>query len=144
MCGPALAILGGVAQAAGSIYSGMASAAGYEASAEGKKLEAITTLDSGAYDMNLQDQRNKALTGKQVTATAASGVDLWGTPADVITDSAVQGEMDKGAIRYNAQAKYKTKMYESSIDKMNAKSAETGGFVGAIAPLIGIGSAFQA
>lgn len=143
MCGPALGLLGAVASAAGSIYSGMAQAAGYEASAKAKKYQAQTELDSGAYDMNIQQRRADALTAKQVTATASSGVDLWGSPSDVIQSSAIEAQMDKDATRYNAQGRYKTTMYAAQVDKMNARNARTGGFIGAIAPMVsGIGGMF--
>jgi hypothetical protein len=124
------------ASAAGSIFSGMSQAAGYEASAQGKKYQAQGQREQGAYDSRRQDDRNKRLTGQQITAVASSGVDLWGTPLDVVADARKEGEMDKQAIRYGAQFNSNLSLYEAKVDKMNAGIAKTGGFIGAIAPLV--------
>jgi hypothetical protein len=133
MCVP---MLGAVVGAVGSIFSGMTQAAGYEAQAEAKKIESLNHSNQGAFDSRIQDDRNKRLTGQQVTAVASSGVDLWGTPVDVIAASRAEGEMDKMAIRFGAQGRSQSAAYEGQIAKMNASSARIGGFIGAIAPMV--------
>lgn len=140
MCLP---MIGAAVSAIGSIYSGMAQAAGYKAEAQAKKYEARAQSEAGSYESRQQDDRNKRLTGQQITATAASGVDISGTPSDVIVDSRTEGEMDKRAIRYNYQFKANLANYEAKVAKMNAKQAKTGGIIGALAPIVsGLGSSF--
>jgi hypothetical protein len=143
MCGPAIGLIGGLVSAAGTIYSGMAQSASYEAAAQAKEYEARGKSQMGSYESARQDERNQRLTGQQITATASSGVDLSGTPGAVIADSRSEGEMDKQAIRYGAQFGANLSMYESKVAKMNAKTARTGAVIGALAPVIsGIGNGF--
>ena len=144
MCVPAI---GGIVSAIGSIYSGMAQSAAYKAEAQAKKYEAQAQREQGSYESSRQIERNARITGQQVTAVASSGVDIWGTPSDVVADTRSEGEMDVQAIRHNSQFKSNLSEYEAKIAKMNAKQAKIGGIIGAAAPLInsfsGIGSSFQ-
>lgn len=136
MCGPAIGLIGAVASAAGSIYSGLAAAAGYKAQAQAAKYEAEVQRNQGALESRRQGEMNARLAGKQITATASSGVDLYGTATDVIADSRREGEFDKQLIRWNSSNKAKLKEYEAKVANMNAGSATVGGFIGAVAPLV--------
>lgn len=140
MCLP---MIGGIVSAVGSIYSGMAQSAAYKAEAKAKQYEANSLSEQGAYESKQMSDKVKRVTGQQVTATAASGVDITGTPSDVIVDSNTEGQMDVMAIRRNAQFKSNLANYEAKIAKMNAKQAKVGGVIGAIAPLVsGLQSSF--
>lgn len=151
MCGMVLGALGAVVSAMGSIYEGKARAAAYKAesanhlaNARAKRLEARAIADEGAFASDQQLDQNARLTGDQVTAFAASGLDSSsGSAGDVIADSRREGEMDVAAIRRNASYRSALTRYGAKIDVMqsqtalmNAGSAETGGFIGAIAPII--------
>ena len=141
MCMP---MIGGVLSAVGTLYSAAAQSAAYSAEAKAKQYEARATSEAGSYESGKQADRNARLTGQQITAAAASGVDISGSPSEVITDSRSEGEMDKQAIRYNYQFKSNLANYEAKIAKMNSRTAMTGGVIGAIAPLIkGVGSSFD-
>ncbi|MEY5060759.1 MAG: hypothetical protein RIS45_680 [Planctomycetota bacterium] len=148
MCPPVIAIAltmaGAAASAAGSIYSGMAQSAAYKAQAKAKAYEAQGEREAGAYASARQDERNQRLTGQQVTAAARSGSDLLGTPLSIIADARTEGELDKMAIRRNAQFRSNLSMYESKVAKMNASTARTGGYIGAIAPVLsGVTSSYD-
>ena len=136
MCVAAIGLVGGLVSAAASIYQGQAQSAAYQATAKGQEYQAHAQSVEGSYNSMLQEQRNQRLTGQQVTQFATSGVDIWGTPGQVIADSKSQGELDKQAVRYDAQYRSNLSGYESQISKMNAGIASTGGYVGAIAPMI--------
>lgn len=136
MCGPALGLVGAVVSAAGSIYSGLAQSASYKAQAQGLEYQAQAESEKGSYESARQAEQNARLTGKQVTAIAASGVDLYGSPVDVVADSRREGELDKQAIRHGAQFRANLARYEASVARSNATSAKIGGFIGAAAPLI--------
>jgi hypothetical protein len=136
MCGPVLPILGAVAGAAGSFYSGMAQGAAYDAEAKGLRYQAEAELDAGAYEQGAQTRQNERVTGQQVAAIGSSGVDIWGTPMDVIQDSRAEGELDRLAIGRNAVARSNITRYRGDIAKMNAGLARTGGMIGAIAPMV--------
>lgn len=148
MCLP---VLGAIVGAAGSIFSGMATAASYKAQAaaykaeaKAKEYQAISQGNAGAYESGIKIDEGKRITGKQVTGYASSGVDISsGTPGEVISDSASAVNMDVAAIRANWQDKANLSAYESKIAKMNAKSASrnatmamVGGAIGALSPIV--------
>lgn len=140
----ATTLAGAAASAVGSVYAGNVQAANYEAQAQGANVQAQAERDAGAYAAQRQDERNQRLTGQQVTAAARSGVDLQGTPMSLILDARTEGELDKMAIRRNAQTKSNLLNYEATVAKANAKTSKTGGYIGAIAPVLtGVSSSFD-
>ncbi len=150
MCIPLAAIsiittlAGAAASAAGSVYSGMAQSATYKAQAKAAQYEAQAQREEGAYASARQDERNQRLTGQQVTATSRSGVDLSGTAGSLIADARTEGELDKMAIRRNSDFKSNLSLYEAKVSRMNAKTARTGGMIGAVAPVLsGVTSSFD-
>lgn len=136
MCGPALPLFGMAVSAAGSIFSGMSQAAGYKAQAESQRMQAQADANAGSYESARQIDKIARMQGQQVTAVAGMGVDLAGSPMDVISDSRTEGEMDKAAIRSNWQQRSNIATFQSKVSDMNAGSAMTGGFIGALAPII--------
>jgi hypothetical protein len=131
MCGPALGLIGAGVSAFGSIYSGMAQSAGYKATAKAQQMQAQSEVTAGSYESARAGERIDRMQGKQVAAYAGMGLDMSGTPSDVIADTRTEGEMDKAAIRTNWQQKSNVSDYGAKISKMNAKSAMMGGIIGA-------------
>jgi len=141
MCGPiGIGLLG----AAGSIFSGFASAAGYNGQAAAYKAQqkamgyqAQSEANAGAYESAIALDKGKRLVGQQVTALASNGVDVTsGSPGDLIADSASSVNMDVAAIRHNWQDKANLSAYSAKIAKLNAsvaksnaRSAVIGGFI---------------
>jgi hypothetical protein len=151
MCIPAMAAIGGIVGAAGSIFSGMAAsaqykgqAAAYKAESLAKQYQAQSQANAGAYESSIKLDEGKRLLGKQVTGFASSGVDVSsGSPGEVIADSNSAVNMDVAAIRANWQDRANMSIYESKIAQMNAKNAKnnasmamTGGIIGAMSPLV--------
>lgn len=143
MCGP---IGIGALKAAGSIYSGYASAASYNGQAaafnaekKAQLYQAQSEVNAGSYESAIKLDEGKRLLGKQVTGLAATGVDVAsGSAADIITDSASNVNMDVAAIRHNWQDKANLSTYAAKIAKLNAKvaknnarSAVIGGYISA-------------
>lgn len=132
MCGP---IGIGVLTAAGSIYSGMAQgaaadgqAAAYNAEKKAMKYQAQSEANAGSYESAIKQDEGKRFVGKQVTALAASGVDVSsGSAGDIITDTASNFNMDVAAIRHNWQDKANLSGYSSKIAKLNAQTAKQNG-----------------
>lgn len=149
MCVP---ILGAVIGAAGSIFSGMATAAAYNGQAAAAKAQekalmyqAQSEANAGAHESAIALDKGKRLVGQQVTALASNGVDVAsGTPGEVITDSASAVNMDVAAIRHNWQDKANISTYNAKIAKLNAqtlkqnaRNAMIGGAIGALSPIVG-------
>lgn len=133
MCVP---MLGAVVAGVGSLMSGMAQAASYDANAKAMDAQAQSERETGAYESARFGEKTERMTGKQVTAIAAQGLDLSGTPLDVVVDSRTEAELDRAAIRANWQQKSNMSAYQAKVDRMNAKSARVGAVIGAIAPVI--------
>lgn len=131
-----IGIIGGIVAGVGSLMSGMQQSAAYKAQAKASEMEARSESEAGSYESARASERAARLQGQQVTSIAAQGLDLSGTPLDVVTDSATDAELDKRMIRANAQRKSNTSMYEAKLAKMNAKSAAIGGVIGAISPVL--------
>lgn len=147
MCLPAIGIIaglaGGVASAMGSIYSGQVASANYKAEERALKIDARNQRAIGGYNAQRQEDKNERLTGQQVTAAAASGVDLTGTPLDVVVDSRKEGNLDVQAIRWGAAQRANNSLYAASVAKQNASTAKTAGYIGAIAPILsGVSTSF--
>ena len=161
MCDLALALTLGstLLGAAGSIQQGQAAAKAAKYNAQVAEMNATISerrakdaLDRGAFEEQQKRRENAALMGKQKAAMAANGIDLtFGSPLDMIVDSATLGELDALTIRKNAyreeydyrvqaanQRAQKT-MYEGA-----AKSALTGGYLAAGGTILGgAGNAYK-
>ena len=129
-----LAAAGALIGAAGSLFQGMAQASAYKAEAKGLEYQAQAERSAAGYEAGRLDERGRRLTSQQVTAFSAEGVSIAsGSPAQVILDSKTEVELDKGAIRFNAEAKARNLEYQAKVAKMNAKSAVIGGVFNAVA-----------
>lgn len=147
MCLPAIGLIAGLAgaglSAVGSIYAGQVNSANYKAEERALKIDARNQRAIGGYNAQRQEDKNERLTGQQVTAAAASGVDLTGTPLDVVVDSRKEGNLDVQAIRWGAAQRANNSLYAAKVAGNNASTAKTAGNIGAIAPfLTGVQTSF--
>jgi hypothetical protein len=141
-------ILGSVLQVASSIYGislqkKMSNANANLYQAQGNYESAVSEFNAAVARANaeairtsadLDIERMKTTAGKvkssQVAGYAKSGVQLKGSPLDIMIDSAQQAKLDIAIIDYNAnigvmQAKTQAKQYETSgqISKVRAESS---------------------
>jgi len=145
-------LIGAAVGAAGSIFSGMASAAAYNGQAAAYKAQkkameyqAQSEANAGAYESAIALDKGKRLVGQQVTALASNGVDITaGSSGDLIADSASSVNMDVAAIRHNWQDKANLSGYSAKIAgmnaqmaKQNARTAMIGGFINAAGSAVG-------
>lgn len=108
-------------------------------------------IERGAKEEQRKRMEVAKITGAQKAAMAANGVDLtFGSPLDVIVDTAVLGELDALTIRSNAYRE----AYDHRVDaanrragaqlhRMEARSASTGGYLQAAGTILGgVGKAY--
>lgn len=161
MCeiGTILAIGGTVLGAVGAIQQGNAAAEAGRYNAQVAEMNATMSerrakdaLERGAREEQKQRQQLAALKGKQVAAMAANGVDLgFGSPLDLIVDTATLGELDALTIRKNsANEAYDHRVAavngraDGTLSRMNADAAQTGGYLNAAGTLLGgAGNAYR-
>ena len=144
-------IMGGV----GAIQQGQsqAKAARYNAqvadmNARMADRAAKDALERGALEEQKQRQKTAQLMGQQTAAMAANGVDIgFGSPLDLLVDTATLGELDALTIRTSAYreerdirqqgANYRG---QAAMNRAQASSASTGSFLGAMGTFLGGGA----
>lgn len=127
-----------------------ASAAKYNAkvnemNAQLAERRAKDALERGRAEEQRKRLEVQQLLGKQRAAMAANGVDLsFGSPLDTIVDTAVMGELDALTVRSNAYREaydYRVQAVNqragATLNRMEARSATTGGYLGAMGTLLG-------
>lgn len=141
MCPPALiaiASLAGTAMSAyGSIAAGNAQKSQADAQAQLDTRQAVMTGQQGEYQAaRKQDEINKN-TGAQIAAVSGSGVDISGSPTDVISSSVSEGALDTSAIRYGAKINSDNLMYQAVTSRQAGQAAQQAGVIGAVSSVIG-------
>lgn len=145
--------------AAGQIQQAQATAAANKYNAKVADMNAAISerrakdaLERGALAEQQKRRETAALLGKQKAAMAANGVDLtFGSPLDVIVDSATLGELDALTIRsntYREEYDYRVdaanKRSQATMSRGAASSALTGGYLGAAGTVLGgAGNAYK-
>lgn len=78
-------------------------------------------------------QRRQAarLLGSQRAATAGSGVNVEGSPLLVMMETAGDAEYDAQLIKYGGEIRASTAFAQAASDRMAARAARTGGYIGA-------------
>jgi len=136
------AIIGvmGIAKAATSLSSGYAANAEAEYNAvvlnqQAKQIEEQKKLDSMKYD-----RLKRQYSGAIVSRTAASGLELSGSPLAVLLDTQTQIEMDRATSQYNLELEKRYKMSQADITRQRGKSAIRSGYMGAFTSLLTTGA----
>lgn len=113
--------------------------------------QARNVLDAGTREEQKQKAQTQQLMAKQQAAQAANGVDVtFGTPLDLMVDTAKQGAIDALTIRTNAYRNYDdtrnqavASRNQAALYDMQAKNSRTAGMIGAFGTMAsGFGSAY--
>ncbi len=128
-----LAIIGGVTSAAGQLYGASAQSASYKSQAAYADRQAEMTQQKGAYDANQQARQNDRQLASMRADYLNSGIALSGSAVDVLQDSATQASLDEQAIRYGSQVQSDNYRFQAGLARSNARSAQIGGYMGALA-----------
>lgn len=140
---------------AGAIQQGQATAASAKYNAQVADMNAKLSdraakdaLERGKLEEQKQRQKTQQVLGAQQAGMAANGVDLtFGSPLDLLVDTAVMGEMDALTIRTNSAreerdirqqgANYRG---QAGMYRAQASSASSGGFLSAMGTVLGGGA----
>lgn len=125
MCPPvaaALAAAAAVVGAAGQIQAGKAQKRMAEHNAQ-------VTENAAQYNASRQQDRARRLMAQGRVAVAKSGIDLSGSPLDVMVDSAMDAELDRQSIlRMGAS--------QAELDRMQGRAAMRSSYFGAATSLL--------
>lgn len=129
---PLAIIIAMVVMAAAASYmsyqSQAAAAKGNEQLAENQAQAEQDAAKAEAYKLSREQQRAKAM---QATLYSKAGVDLIGSPLDVMAETAAQYERDIALTGYAGGAKSASAMGEASIYKRQARDYRTMSYLGA-------------
>lgn len=131
MCEPATIIAGitAVVSAAGAIQSGNAQKKMAEYNAQVAEAQ-------GKYNAERQQDRARRLLAQGRVNIAKSGIQVSGSPLDVLTDNAMNAELDRLAILRSADSK-------AAMSRMEGSAAQQAGYFGAATSLLsGAGRAY--
>lgn len=142
----ALTVGGGLLSAAGQISSANAQSKAAKYNAEVQRNNAMlaerqarNVLDAGMREEQKQKALTAQLMAKQQAAQAANGVDVsFGTPLDLMVDTAKMGAIDALTIRTSAYRNYDdvrnqavASRNQAALYDMEAKNSRTAGILGA-------------
>ena len=122
-----VSMVGGMMSAVGAQAAGQSAAAAQEVNAEIAGRNARLARESAAYDAKIQDQQARMTIGSMQAAFGASGVELEGSPLDVLQFSATQASRDNQMIKYRGELKALGYEDTRRFSLMGADSARTAG-----------------
>jgi hypothetical protein len=114
--------------------------------------QAKNVLDAGTREEQKQKAMTSQLMAKQQAAQAANGVDVtFGTPLDLMVDTAKMGAIDALTIRTNAYRNYDdvrnqavSSRNQAALYDMEARNSRTAGILGAFGSMASsFGSAYS-
>lgn len=112
----ATSVIGAGMQAYGSWREGMdaseASKYNAEIARQTSEREATMVEASGALDASRQRKKVSRLVGTQKAQYGGAGVELTGSPLDVMINTAGEGELDAQIMEYNTRVKASTLRYQ--------------------------------
>lgn len=134
---PALSVLTGVMSAVGGVVaaSSQASAASYNAKVA--ERNAKIAKQNSLVEEAAKRRETQRLIGAGAAAVGSSGLQMVGTPLDVLAENARIGELDALTIRYNGENTAESYRMDAQRERMAARSARTAGAIGAVGRLIG-------
>lgn len=124
--------------AAGSISAGNSAKKAYDYNAQVSRERAQSELDAAAAEaMQIRTDVARKM-GDAKAAYGASGVVLGsGSPLDVMSDLATQGELSTQLRLYEGKLRAKSAIEQANLDTMQGKAAQTAGYYGAAGSLLG-------
>lgn len=149
--GAAASALSGVIGAIGAIQSANAQAAASEYNAKVSERNQVIadqnrkiSVRQAEIDAEEKRRETRRTLSSIRAAYGSSGVELAGSPLDVLEDSAFEGEVDAARIEYEGRIRNREGAIQmlglqeqASLDRMNARSARSAGYINAAGAIAG-------
>ena len=146
MCHPAaaaaLGIFGGILQGAGAAQQREDNAQTYEMRADALGRDIRVEKYTSAYEIADTRRRVQKTQGNVRAGYAANGLALSGSAADVLTESAIEGDLDLAALRWTSTNKVAGMKYEQQVYRYNAGQERAGKPLAFISPIVSAGARF--
>ena len=146
MCFAAIGLITGIAgtlvSAMGQMSAARAQSQAASYNAEVSNVMANDAILRGQAEEDAKRRETAQLMGRQRAVMAANGVDItMGSPLAVLGDTAKMGELDAVSIRTDAEREATALKNQSQLYQAEAKSALTGGYLGAAGTVLsGVGT----
>jgi hypothetical protein len=132
--------VGGLLEASGHAAEGEARAAAAEYNAKSAEQNAkLSVAQAREEERRLRVMSRKQL-GDMRANYAASGVQMEGSPLDVLEESAATAELDALTVRHGGQVKAAQARSEASLQRFQGEYAKAAGYLKATTTLIDTGS----
>lgn len=132
-----LTVLGTAASFIGTIFSSIQQSQAAHATAAGQEMEAKQQLEQSREVARRRREEGESQSSKQIAQFGASGLDLLGSPLDVIIKDAGRAELYAQDALYEGRVSAAGSSYEAKISRWKAGQAMTGGFLKAGTTLLG-------
>jgi len=129
--GTAVQVAGTAVQVAGQLQKGQAEADTAKYNSRVAQLQATQVRRASEFEIQKLKREKSQHLARQRVVTAKSGLELSGSPLEVLIDSATQFELDIAAERYNTMSQISNLQFESDYQKRLAKAAKTSSYLAA-------------
>jgi hypothetical protein len=140
IAGALFAGLSGIVSAAGAMQQAQAQADAAEYQAEVARRNAKLARDQAEVEQNDQRRENRRQMGAMIAAYGASGVDMAGSPLDVLADTAIEQELDVARAGYRGELRAIGENDKANLAKAEASNARSAGAFSAVGALFKAGS----
>lgn len=123
----------------GDIIGGIQQRNAYNAQAQGASMEARQVIREGQEQRRRREVQGEELASTQLAVLGASGVDIMGSPLDVIINDRGRSQLGAEDALYSAKTYAAGKRYESTLAKYQAGNAIPGAMLSIGGRLIGAG-----
>lgn len=132
-----LGIAGGVISAMGAIQSANAQAAAADYNKEVAKANKRTVHAQTEREIEDRQLENRRQLGSMRAAYGANGLQMEGSPLDVMDDTATEMNYDIAKVKFQGAMQEEGYDRQAALYKLEAKSAKQAGTIGAASALIG-------
>lgn len=136
----ALTVASGVVSAAGAMAQGEAQANAAEYEGLVADRNAKIARNQAAVEQEDQRRENLRQLGAVRAAYGASGIEMSGSPLDVLSDTALEQELDVARIGYRGELKAIGEGDKANLARAEADNARSAGAIGAVGSVLKTGT----
>lgn len=125
--------IGGLLTAAGSVAEGEAADTAARFNASQLEKSAVRVKEKAKEDERIFRTSVRKQRASNVAGVAASGIELTGSPLEVLMDNAVNAELDALNIRHAGEVQASNLRSEAAMTRIGGRAARQAGNIGAAA-----------
>lgn len=131
MCTLLIGLVGAGISAAGSIMQGQQAQQMAEMQAKAYEQQAQAEQQASAFEAQRERRKQELLQANARAQVGASGVAFQGSPTEVLTANAREGQLDIAAIRYGSQLRQNALKTQAGISRFSGQQAKSASMLNA-------------